>query len=101
MAWLTPENCQLQALKCSADSQLTNVEHGKCLSRATNDKRPFATKLFGGDHETDSGDNNLDNTVDTGREKTSRTSGETHTLEDLRGVVVDARILGQQQFLSI
>jgi hypothetical protein len=61
-------------LACVANFTLTNVEHGKGLSCATDDKRPFATKLFGGDHEADSGDNNLDDTVDTGCEKTSGTS---------------------------
>jgi len=47
--------------------------------------------LFGGDHETDGSDNDLDDAVDTGCEKTSGASRETDTLEDLRGVVVDAK----------
>lgn len=50
---------------------LTNVEHGKCLPCTTNDKRPFATKLLGGNHEADSSDNDLDNAVDTGCEEAS------------------------------
>ena len=78
---------------------LTNVEHGKRLSCTANDKGPFTTKLFGGNHKTDGSDNDLDDAVDTGCEETSRTSGKAHTLEDLRGVVVDARIRSQQRFL--
>jgi len=56
-------------LRCVNDFTLTNVEHGKRLSRTANDERPFATKLLGGDHEADSRDNNFDDAVDTGREK--------------------------------
>jgi hypothetical protein len=76
-------------LRRCIDLALTNVEHGKCLSSATDDKGPFATKLFGGDHKTDCSNNDLDDTVDASCEKTSRTSRETHTLEDLRGVVIN------------
>jgi hypothetical protein len=47
--------------------------------------------LFGGDHETDGSDNDLHDTVDTGCEKTGAAPREAYTLEDLRGVVVDAK----------
>lgn len=77
-------------LKHCDDFKLTDVEHGKRLSRAANDEGPFATKLFSGDHEADGSDNNLDDTVDTGSEETSAASRKTYTLEDLRSVVVDA-----------
>jgi hypothetical protein len=67
-----------------------DVEHGESLSGATNDERPFAAKLLGGDHQTDSSDNDLDNAVDACCEKASRAARKAYGFEDLRRVVVDA-----------
>ena len=69
-----------------------NVEHGESLSRATNDERPLAAKLLGGDHEADCGDDNLDDTVNSCCEKTSRATRKSHGFEDLRRVVVNAGV---------
>lgn len=69
-----------------------NVEHGESLSGTTDDKRPLAAELLGGDHEADCGDDNLDDAVDTCCEETSRAARKAHGFEDLRGVVVDAGI---------
>jgi hypothetical protein len=41
-----------------------DVEHGKGLSGSADDERPFAAKLLSSNHQTDSGDDDLDNTID-------------------------------------
>jgi len=69
-----------------------NVEHGESLSGATNDERPFAAKLLGSNHETNCGNDDLDDTVDTCCEKTSRAARKPNALKDLRGIVVDAEV---------
>jgi len=56
LAWNDGVDCLVDA----------NVEHGESLSGATNDKRPFASKLFGSDHETDSRNDYLNDAVDSG-----------------------------------
>ena len=55
-----------------------NVEHGESLSGATDDERPLAAKLLGGDHEVDCGDDNLDDTVNSCCEKASRAARKSH-----------------------
>lgn len=66
-----------------------DVEHGERLACRADQERPFATELLSEGHQTDGGNDDLDNTVHTGGEKASRATSETDLLEDLGGVVVD------------
>ena len=74
-------------MDCLVDA---DVEHGESLSRTTDDERPFSAKLLGSDHETDCGDDDLDNAVDACCEETSGTTRKANAFKDLRSVVINA-----------